>query len=263
MTPAARNTAAFLFAIASALPAAAQDPAASPEPAPAPACPPCPPPPEPGWTLSLGGGLTLTGGNSETSSFNVAANAASDPALRNVFRAELLHLQSSEDGAKTVDRTLGALRDEYTVNGRLFVFGDLAYQRDRFKLVDYLIAPMVGAGYKLVDTKKIVVAADAGLGAAFEQLEGGDSTTDFALRAGERLEWKPSEANTVFQKVSAIWKASDFGDAYYRFEAGVATSLFQRLELKVSFADDYKTRPAQADLDKHDTSFIVSLLFKL
>ena len=254
--------ATILFVIASALPAAAQDPA-PPAPAPAPVCPPCPPPPEPGWTISLGGGLTLTGGNSDTRSFNVAANVASDPALRNVFRAELLHLQSSDDGEKTVDRTLGALRDEYTINGRLFLFGDLAYQRDRFKEVDYLIAPMIGAGYKVVDAKKVLLAVDGGLGAAFEQLEGQESTADFALRAGERLEWKPSEANTVFQKATAIWKASDFDDAYYRFEAGVATSLFQRLELKVSFADDYKTRPARAGLEKHDTSFIVSLLFKI
>lgn len=254
--------ATILFVIASAVPAAAQETPPPAEP-PAPVCPPCPPPPEPGWTVSLGGGLTLTGGNSETNSFNLAANVASDPALRNVFRAELLHLQSSENGEKTVDRTLGALRDEYTINGRLFVFGDLAYQRDRFKLVDYLIAPMVGAGYKVVDAKKILVAVDGGLGAAFEQLEGQESTADFALRAGERLEWKPSESNTVFQKATAIWKADDFGDAYYRFEVGLATSLFQRLELKISFADDYKTRPARVDLDKHDTSFIVSLLFKI
>jgi putative salt-induced outer membrane protein YdiY len=252
------SAATLLFVIASALPAAAQD------------CPPCPAPapsptptPEPAWKASFGGGLTVTGGNSETNNFNLAANVKHDPKKKNVFRFEVLHLQSSEEGASTVDRTQATLRDEYTVNGRLFVFGDLSYQRDEFQQVDYLIAPMVGAGFKLVDTAKVVASVDAGLGVAFEQLEGQDSTTDFAVRGGERLEWKPSDKTTLFQKATAIWKANDFGDAYYRFEVGVATSVARHFELKVAFADDYKTRPALVELDKHDTSFLVSLLFKL
>ena len=83
------------------------------------------------------------------------------------------------------------------------------------------------------------------------------------MRGGERLEWKPSDRTTLFQKATAIWKANEFGDAYYRFEVGLATTLARRFELKVSFADDYKTRPALDDLDQHDTSFIVSLLFKI
>ena len=250
--------ATIVFLIASAFPAAAQD------------CPPCPAPapsptptPEPAWKASFGGGLTVTGGNSETSSFNIAANVKHDPKQRNVFRFEMLHLQSSEEGASTADKTQATLRDEYTVNGRLFVFGDLSFQRDEFQRVDYLVAPMVGAGFKLVDETKVLVSVDAGLGVAFEQLEAQSSTTDFAVRGGERLEWKPTDKTSMFQKATAIWKANEFGDAYYRFEVGLATSLARRFELKVSFADDYKTRPATGDLDQHDTSFIVSLLFKL
>jgi putative salt-induced outer membrane protein YdiY len=228
-------------------------------------CPPCPPPPPPppeGWIVSVGGGLTRTGGNSDTSSYNAAANVTYDPRGKNVFRGELLFLRASEDGEATVDRTLATLRDEYTMSGRLFAFGQLGYQRDRFKQVDYLIAPIVGAGYKVVDRKPLVLAVDGGIGAALEKLEARESTTDLALTAGERLEWKASSTATVFQKASGLWKAGDFGDAYYRLEAGVAAALAKRLELKIAFADDYKSRPALPGLDKNDTSLIASLLFK-
>jgi putative salt-induced outer membrane protein YdiY len=225
-------------------------------------CPPCPPPPPPGWAFSVGGGLALTGGNSDTSSYNLVANVVYDPRKKNVFRGELLHLRTDEDGEATVDRTLAAVRDEYTLNGRLFVFGELGFQRDHFKQVDYLLAPVAGVGYKLRDGKVLLVAVDGGVGGAFEKLEGRDRTADFALRAAERLEWRPSGAVTVFHKATGLWKADDLGDAYYRFEIGAASTLARRLELKVSFADDYKSRPAVAGLSKNDTSLIVSLLFK-
>ena len=191
-------------------------------------CPPSPPPP-PAWITSVGAGLTRTGGNSDTSSYNLAGNVTYDPRGKNVFRAEVLYLRASDSGEATVDRTLAILRDEYTMSGRLFAFGEVGYQRDRFKQVDYLIAPLVGLGYKAVDHKQLLVAVDAGVGGAFEKLEEQDATADFALKAGERLEWKASGTATVFQKAAALWKAGDFGDAYYRFEAGVAAALTKRL----------------------------------
>ena len=227
-------------------------------------CPPCPPPPPepPHWVTSIGAGLTRTGGNSDTSSYNLAANATYDPRTKNVLRAEVLYLRAGENGEETVDRTLAALRDEYTISGRLFAFGELGYQRDRFKELDYLLAPLAGVGYKLVEQPRLVLAVDGAAGGAFEKLDGQDSTADLALKAGERLEWKTSSAATVFQKATALWKAGDFGDAYYRFEAGVGAALSKRLELKVAFADDYKTRPARPGIEKNDTSLILSLLFK-
>jgi putative salt-induced outer membrane protein YdiY len=120
---------------------------------------------------------------------------------------------------------------------------------------------MAGAGYKLVDKPKVLVSADGSMGAAFEKLEGLDATTHFALQSTERVEWKIGEAATLLEKGSGLWKADDFGDAYYRGELGVTTTLAKRLDLKVAFVDDYKTRPSPG-LEKNDTSFIVAFLFK-
>ena len=226
-------------------------------------CPPCPPPPPEGWIISVGGGLALTGGNSDSKSYNFDANVTYDPKTKNLFRFEALYLRTDQDGVPSVDKTFAKARDEYTVGGggRFFVFGELGYQRDRFKDVDYLIAPMAGAGYKLVDKPKVLVSVDGALGAAFEKLEGFDATSHFALQSTERLEWKISAAATLIEKGSGLWKADDFGDAYYRGELGLTTRLAKRLDLKVAFVDDYKTRPLPG-LEKNDTSFILAFLFK-
>ena len=50
---------------------------------------PCPPPapPPPAWTGSLGGGLSLTGGNSDTNSYNLDFALKHDPGTKRVFKA--------------------------------------------------------------------------------------------------------------------------------------------------------------------------------
>jgi putative salt-induced outer membrane protein YdiY len=226
---------------------------------------PCPPPspPPPAWTISLGGGMALTGGNTDTSSYNLAADIVYDPKQKNLFRFESLYLRASEDDVATVDRTLAVARDEYALGSRAFVFGQLAYQRDKFKRVDYLIAPTAGVGLKLADKPTLSASVDGGLGGAFEKLTGQDGTSNFALNASQRVEWRPRPTATLFERVAGLWKAEDFGDAYYHIELGVQTSLVGKLDLKLTFTDDYKTKPALPGLEKSDTSFIVSLLFKL
>jgi putative salt-induced outer membrane protein YdiY len=245
------SLAACLAGLLASVGAAAQD------------CPPCPPPPGPGWDVSFGGGLSLTGGNSDANSYNLNLNAAWVPEdKKRAFRAEALYLRADKDGEATVDRTTLLARYERTASGRLFLFVESGYQRDRFKQLDYLIAPLAGLGLSLVSTDKVTLSLDTALGAALEKLEGRDATSNLALKAGQRFEWKASPSATLFEKTAALWKTNDFGDAYYRFEAGLTATLGKRLDLKLSFADDYKTRPPDPTLEKNDTSFVVSLLFK-
>jgi putative salt-induced outer membrane protein YdiY len=228
------------------------------EPAPSPS-----PPPPPAWKVSLGGGLSRTGGNTDTSSYNLSVEAAYDPHTRNVLRGSGLYLRSSDSDVTTASRSLATARDEYTLNGALFVYGQLEYQRDVFKGVEHVVSPQGGLGVKVVNKPTIVFALDAGLGAAFEKLVDEPSTTKLAVNASDRVEWKPSATLNLFQKASSLWKADDFGDAYYHAELGLTTRLAKRLDLKLAFSDDYKTRPPSPTLKKNDTSFIASLLFKL
>jgi putative salt-induced outer membrane protein len=223
-------------------------------------CPP-PPPPPPDWTISLGGGLSLTRGNDAASSYNLLANIVHDPHRKNVVRFEALYLRTHQDGVDPIARTTARVRDEYAFDGRLYAFGELGYFRDLGKDVEYLISPMAGAGYRLVDRKTVTLSADAGVGAAFEKLEDFDGTSDFAVQASERLEWQANSVVKVVEKATGLWKADDFGDAYYHAEVGLAATLARRLEMKLALVDDYKTRPP-GDLEKNDISFVASLVFK-
>src|SRR6187549_3932346 len=205
-----------------------------------PLCP-CPPPspPPPVWKGTLGGGLSLTGGNTDTKSYNLDFALIRDPKKKDVFKADGFYLRSDTDGEATVDRTGLGTRYERALGkaARAFAFGEVRYLRDAFKDVDHLITPTVGAGYRFLDGERVKLSADAGVGLAFEQLAGQEATTDGAVSAAENLLWKMS-ANAGFVHAGrALWKIDDFGDAYYHLDAGIVASLVRRFELKLTFAD--------------------------
>jgi putative salt-induced outer membrane protein YdiY len=207
--------------------------------------------------------VAITGGNSDTTNFNVAVSVLYDPKVRDLFKLDGLYLRGEADSRTTVDKTTFALRYERKISDRLFAFGQVSYMRDRFKDVDYLISPIVGAGYHVVKTDRILLSFDAGVGGAFEKNPGLGKRSSGAVQAGEAFAWKISPTATLSQKANGLWKTNDFADCFYHFEVGVAASVAKRLELKVSFLLDYKNRPTDPRLDKTDTAFVAALVVKL
>ena len=65
----------FAFTLAVTSTAGAQAPAAA------------PPPPPPGWTGSIGGGLAITSGNSDTSTTNVGYDVLKDHGTNVIFKS--------------------------------------------------------------------------------------------------------------------------------------------------------------------------------
>jgi putative salt-induced outer membrane protein YdiY len=240
-----------LLAVRASL-AAAQEPAPTPSPT-----------PEPAWKGSIGAGLALTTGNSQTDSYNLAFGVTHDPKRKNVFKSEGLYLRSSTDDVVNVAKTSVFVRDEYMLGDRSFLFGETRFFRDVQKGVRYLVAPLVGAGVKLVKNERAELAFDGAVGGRFEGQEGLDGTSSGAVQAGQLLSWKISPSATLSQRVAALWKMSDFADALYHGELSIAASLARRFELKLSLIDDYKTRPANATLEKNDASIVAALVFKI
>jgi putative salt-induced outer membrane protein YdiY len=252
--------ASCLLVLAAAAPALAQTDA--PAPPPACKCPcPCPEPPPPPLTGSLGAGLSITSGNSDTSAFNLSFGLVYDPKTHSLFKADAFYLRSSADGVATTDKAAASLRYEYKVTERFYAFGQLGYQRDRFKDLTYLITPMLGGGYDVVKEKTFALAVEASIGGAFEKDSGLDATSSGAFSVGESFTWKISPGATFTQKASGLWKTNDTSDAFYHFEVGLSASLVKAFELKVAYLIDYKNIVPPA-LKKTDTALIAALVYK-
>ena len=218
-------------------------------------------PPPKAWNSSLGAGVALTSGNTDTKNYNLTFATKYDPKTKVIFKADALYLRGASNGETTVDKATADAREEYALSDRVFAFGEVSYLRDPFKDIDYFVAPLAGGGYRILrsDTRNLTV--DGAAGTVIESSSAGRSSGG-ALKAGENFDWALSAASKVTQKLTGIWKTSDFGDALYHFDAGLATKVATRAELSLSYVYDYKNKPAAAGVKKGDSALFAALLFK-
>ncbi|HEY4639860.1 MAG TPA: DUF481 domain-containing protein [Thermoanaerobaculia bacterium] len=220
------------------------------------------PPPAKPWASSIGAGLAITSGNTDTKNYNLAFATKYDPKTKFVFKADALYLRGDTNGETQVDKASADVRGEYSLSDRTFAFAEVTYLRDPFKGVNYLVAPLAGGGYRIIrsDTRNLTV--DAALGAEIESNSGFGRSSGGAAKAGENFDWTLSPTSKFTQKLTGIWKTNDFGDAFYHFDAGLTTTLATRLDLKLAYVYDYKTRPPSADIKKGDSAIFAALLVK-
>jgi putative salt-induced outer membrane protein len=218
------------------------------------------PPPKP-WASSIGAGLAITSGNTDTKNYNLAFATKYDPKTQFVFKADALYLRGDSNGETQVDKTSADARGEYALSDRTFAFAEVSYLRDPFKGLNYLVAPLAGGGYRIIrsDTRNLTV--DAAVGAQLESDTGIGRSSSGAVKTGENFDWSLSPTSKFTQKLTGIWKTNDFGDAFYHFDAGLATTVATRLELKLAYVYDYKTKPS-ANFKKGDSAIFAALLVK-
>ena len=214
------------------------------------------------WTSSIGAGLALTSGNTDTQNYNFSLSTKYDPKTRFIFKADALLLRGSANGETQVDRAAAAARGEVALSERTFTFAEVSYLRDPFKEINYLVAPVAGAGYRVIRSDRRNLTVDAAAGFQVEDNEALGRSNSGAVKAGEDFDWALSETSKFTQKFTALWKTSDFGDALYHFDAGLSTSVLTRVELKVAYAYDYKSRPPSPEIEKGDSALFAALLFK-
>jgi putative salt-induced outer membrane protein YdiY len=221
------------------------------------------PPPEPKvWTVAASAGLALTSGNSDTSTINAAYDLVYDPPGRNLVKSDALFIRGKTEGDLSASRFGLNLRDEYQLNARAYVFGQNQYLRDKFKNIDYLIAPTGGLGYKLLDTAATKLNVDGALGAVWEKNPGFDVKASGAIAAGEKLVRTLTATTTLTQTVTALWKTSDFDDALLTFGVSLAAAMSTRTQLKVELLDTFKNKPPSAAIEKNDVAILMALVYK-
>jgi putative salt-induced outer membrane protein YdiY len=225
-------------------------------------CAQAPATPAPVYSGNIGGGLARTGGNTHTSNFNLTAAFVRDPKTRNIVRANAAYLRGSLNDVLNLNRTSFNIRDEYTLSGRTFVFGQLDYVRDQFKQMIFFWAPTGGIGYKLINTDSTQFTVDGGAGGVIEKNPGLRSSKSGSLSAGQRISHKLSSTATLAESLSTIWKTQDFADSLTNLSAGITTAVVGIIQLKVEFLDSYKNKPANALLKKNDTVFVTSFVVK-
>ncbi len=214
------------------------------------------------WIGTAGAGLALTSGNSDTLNVNLAFDATRDPKTRTVVKFTGFYLRGEQSDELVANRLSLSFRDQYALNARTYAFGQIEYLRDTFKLIDYLVAPTAGVGYKMIDTAETRFSADGGLGVVWEKNPDLDVRTSVALTAGEKLERQLTATTTFKHSATGLWKANDLADGLYTIAVGVGAKISDQLQLSVDLLDTFKNRPPTAATEKNDVAVVTALTAK-
>jgi putative salt-induced outer membrane protein len=216
----------------------------------------------PPWSSSIGAGVAVTSGNSDTRNLNFSFNTLYDPKTERLFKADVIYLLGETDGERQVEKASANARFERLFDDRAFWFGEVQYLRDPLKEISHLISPLAGAGYHLIRTNGRKLTVDGAVGAIFEDGAASDDSTSAAVKAGESFEWQISDSSRFTQRLSGLWKADDFSDALYHFDSGLITTVAERLELKLAYVYDYRNRVPSPEVEKGDSALFAALVFK-
>lgn len=220
------------------------------------------PAPPPGWTGSASAGLAATQGNNDTSTVNAAYEIKRDTGSPFLLKSTGLLVWGKSEGELTSDQLVLSGRGERKLNARTSFYGQLQYLRDSFKDIDYLISPTVGISQLLLKTERSEFSVDGGVGIVWEKNTDLDLKTDGAVTAGQQFTHKLTSTTDFKQKVAALWKMDDFGDALYAFNAGIAVAITNGTQLKLEILDTYKTKPTAANIKSNDIATLLSFVYK-
>jgi len=206
--------------------------------------------------------MTLTGGNTETKSYNLAFSHIHERKNGNTDKITALYLRGKENDVLSLDRASVIFRDEYKLSRRVFLFGEVSYLHDPFRDINYYVAPVGGLGYKFVDNDRTKLQFSGGAGGTWERNSYVPVKKSGALNAGQNFSQKISTSSEFTETVAAVWNTNDLSDSLTAFSAGLTTSISKKFELKVEFRDSYKNRPPNPTIKKNDTALVVTFLLK-
>jgi putative salt-induced outer membrane protein YdiY len=218
-------------------------------------------PPPSALTGNVSFGLGLTSGNRDTANFNGGYEFRCTPSRRNVVKSSGLFLFGETEGIRSNEQWGLNVRDEFTPDSRVFLYGEFRYLHDRFKGVDYLMSPTAGVGYKVLDDSRVTLFVSGGVGGAWEQDTASRFRRSGAVTADQKLTVRLTRTTSIGQSLYALWNVTDIRDGLYVLRANVTAALAGRMQLKLEVADTYKTKLPPTS-QNNDVVFIASVVYR-
>jgi putative salt-induced outer membrane protein YdiY len=220
------------------------------------------------WAALLDTGLSLTRGNSESTSFALTGKAARTAKRTKIsLYSTEIYSRSRLAGVSntTANAIRGGARVDVNLRGRSFAFGLADFEHDRFQDLDLRSVLGGGLGYHLIKEKDRTFDVFGGLTYNQEYYSKPFSppnpsttrkTAEFVV--GETLATKVGSRTTLSEQFNFFPNLSDTGDYRLQLDATAATKLKNWLSWQVTFSDRYVSRPLLG-LKNNDVLFTTGL----
>jgi len=214
------------------------------------------------WTSSVGLGFTQTSGNSDITTLSLTFQAV-DEMVKAKWSTNANLTYARTDADETANKGGIKTQYDYPLTARLFYFGKVGAEFDKFAELDLRTSPGGGLGYNLVQNEKIKLSTSGGANAVTDFFSNDTRDSRGTLSYSEEFSCGILANSTLYQVFNAQNNFEDFGDYLLDAEVSLTTKMSDRLSMKLSLLDKYDSTPFSAELKKNDTTFITSLTYSL
>ena len=214
---------------------------------------------KPKWESSVGFGLTLTKGNSDTL-MATATFLTGKKWEQNELAFGAGGTYGENNGTKNADAAAGFGQYNRLLNERLFGFGRVEAQYDALAFIDYRVTISAGLGYYLIKNETTTLSAEVGPGWVTEKVAGNPDDY-FTIRFAERFEHKLSKTARIWESIEYMPQVDNWGNYQVNAVLGVETSVSKSLNLRTYLEDTYRSEPAPG-AESNDLKLVVGVLYK-
>ena len=242
-----------------------------------------------GWVGTVGAGLVMTGGNTETETGNALFDVTRTiGAWSHNFTTSALWTSDSQ--RTTAEKYFLSLQSNRDLSERSYLFGYASYDDDRFSSFDYQATAALGYGYQVIDKEAMHLKLEAGPGYRISRSfvyetapvldENGNPTgavanvinpasglpiktgvlpkeSEVVGRFAETFDWQFSDNAKLIQELNVETGSSN---TVTRFIVAVETNVIGAIALRVSYGWKNNTDVAPG-LEKTDTETGISLAY--
>jgi len=224
------------------------------------------------WTGKGELGLLVSRGNAEATSANAKVDVAHETgSWKNSAFFGMLYGKNS--AFTTAQRTEARWQTDYKISERLFWFGALRGEQDRYSGFNYQVTFSTGAGYKFVETEATKLTASLGAGYRRSQPEEliksdagevlgrirGNATSDAVGSAGFDFSHQLTATTKLLDKF-LVESGSSNTSAQNDF--AVQVSMTEAIALSVGYGVRYNTNPPDG-ATKTDQLMTVNLVYRI
>jgi len=208
------------------------------------------------WKASAEIGYVSTSGNTNTDTLNAKAMASTD---REQWRhkIEVTALNASDENVTTAEKYTVTGQSDYKLNDPNYLFGNIAYENDKFSGYQYRVTESIGYGRRVIKETDLTLDLEIGPGARQSKLDNGNTESESILRGAAKLDWTVSKTSK-FAEVLTVEAGEDVT------VTKSVTSLSSQVNgsLSMKFTYTYKhTSEVPVGVDDTDTETAVTLVY--
>jgi putative salt-induced outer membrane protein YdiY len=202
--------------------------------------------PQPRMTIDGGAnaGFVATSGNTDVNSLRLDGEIVTR-AGENRYTASAAVNHASDNSRETAESWTSAIKYDRFLTTRMFVNANSIFTHDKFRDLDLRTALGAGVGYQAIDTTRVKLTADAGLGYVKENLKALPDDSYAAARESAKLDVFviPSRVQ-LFHSHDGYFGVTGHDNLFFRTQNGARVGLMGGLVTTLQLDLDYDKSPA-------------------